>query len=86
MNIPGFHCLRTLNQTKSCNSNTASKGIAVFVKEIVKKFFTLVSIENEDAIWVKLKKEQSGRIGMFISAHVILIHQKERPQSQKLQN
>ena len=60
MNIPGFHRLDVKNQPKNLKSNTAPKGIAVFVKENLKEFFTLVSIDNQDAIWVKMKKERSG--------------------------
>ena len=60
MNIPGFHRLGVKNQQKNLKSNTAPKGIAVFVREDVKNLFTLVPINNEDAIWVKLKKEISG--------------------------
>ena len=33
INIPNFHRVKVLNQAKNCKSNTASKGIAVFVRE-----------------------------------------------------
>ena len=60
LNIPGFHRLDVKNQPKNRKSNTAPKGIGVFVKESIKNLFTLVPIVNEDAIWVKLKRELSG--------------------------
>ena len=60
MNIPGFHRVHTQNQLKNKKSNTASKGIAVFVRETMKDIFTLVKMGNDDAIWVKMKKERSG--------------------------
>ena len=60
INIPGFHTLKTKNELKNKRSNTAPKGIAVFVKEDKKKLFSLVMMDNEDAIWIKVKKEISG--------------------------
>ena len=60
MNIPGFHRLHVKNQPKNKKSNKASKGIAVFVKENIKSLFSLVMMDNEDAIWVKMKREVSG--------------------------
>ena len=60
MNIPGFHRLHTKNQPKNKKSNTASKGIAVFVRENIKGMFKLVQMGNDDAIWVKMIKEKSG--------------------------
>ena len=41
MNLPGFHRIHTKNQPKNEKSNKASKGIAVFVKEGIKDYFTL---------------------------------------------
>ena len=61
INIPDFHLLGYKNQSKNTKSNTASKGIAVFVRETIKDMFSLEkSVNNDDAIWVKLKKERSG--------------------------
>ena len=68
MNIPGFKRLSVKNRRKKLKSHTASGGIAVFVKEDLCKLFTVVNIENEDAIWVKIKKETSGEEGdIFIA-------------------
>ena len=60
MNIPGFHRLKFKNQLKNKRSNTAPKGIVVFVKEDKKNLFSPVITDNEDAIWIKMKKEISG--------------------------
>ena len=38
INIPGFHWLKVKNELKNKRSNTAPKGIAVFVKEDKKSF------------------------------------------------
>ena len=61
MNVPGFCRLKMKNQPKNAKSNTAQKGIAIFVREEFKKFFHLVPMDNEDVIWVKLRKEDTGR-------------------------
>ena len=61
MNIPGFHLLDYKNQSMNMKSNTAPKGIAVFVRETIQDMFSLEkSMINDDVIWVKLKKEKSG--------------------------
>ena len=57
MNIPGFCRLEVKNQMKNKKSNTARKGIAVFVKENIKNLFQVVSTCNEDVIWLNMKKE-----------------------------
>ena len=60
LNIPGFRLLGHKNQKKNLRSNTAPVGIAIFVKEKVAKLFTILKSDNEDVIWLKLKKEQTG--------------------------
>ena len=57
INIPGFYCLKVKNKPKNHKSNTAPGGIADFVKESIRGYFSVVEIENEDAIWVKICKE-----------------------------
>ena len=61
MNIAGFSRLVVKNQSKNVKSNTASKGIAVFVKEEIKDIFHPVPMDNEDVIWVRINKEDTGR-------------------------
>ena len=61
MNIPGFYRFHTKNQQKNEKSNKAPKGIAVFVKESIKDMFKLEKMNNDDVIWVKMKKEISGQ-------------------------
>ena len=68
MNIPGFHRLKVKNQPKNEKSNKASKGIAVFVRENKRNLFSPVMMDDEDAIWIKIKKELSGeKRDIFIS-------------------
>ncbi len=54
LNIPGFHLLGFKNRKKNLRSNTASGGIAVFVKANLAHLFTVVNMENEDIVWVKI--------------------------------
>ena len=60
LSIPGYKRIGFKNQKKNFKSNTAPGGIAVFVKEHLSKLFSSVNINDEDTIWVKIKKEESG--------------------------
>ena len=60
LSIPGYHCLSFKNRKKNVKSNTAPGGIAVFVKDHLVKLFSVLELGNDDAIWVKLKKELIG--------------------------
>ena len=60
MSIPGFQLLRSKHREKNLKSGTAAGGIAVFVKENIKHLFNVIKIDNEDTIWVKIKKEMTG--------------------------
>ena len=60
MNIPGYSRLHFINESKNKKSNTAPRGIAVFVKENLSELFQLVKTENKDVIWVRMRKEKTG--------------------------
>ena len=60
MNIPGYERLHFINEKKNTKSNTAPRGIAVFVKENISELFKLVKTENKDVIWVRMIKEKTG--------------------------
>ena len=60
LSIPGYHCLSFKNRKKNSKSNTAAGGIAIFVKQNLVKLFSVIELGNDDAIWVKLKKEFVG--------------------------
>ena len=59
--IPGFECIGFKNQKKNPKSNTSPGGIAVFVKPHLLDLFTLIKTKDENTIWIKIKKEASGR-------------------------
>ena len=60
LNIPGFIRMGFKNNEKNIKSGTAPGGIAVFVKEHIEQFFSVIKTENQDCIWLKLKKDLSG--------------------------
>ena len=60
MNIPGFKLFSYKNQRKNLKSGKAPGGIAIFIREYLSTFLDPVKLENEDAIWVKVKKELTG--------------------------
>ena len=47
MSIPGFHRLDVKNELKNIKSNTAPKGIAVFVRERKKDLLFVVTTDNK---------------------------------------
>ena len=60
LNVPGFQRLSFKTRKRNAKSGTAAGGIAVFVKENVSKLFQEIKCDNQDAIWVKMKKEATG--------------------------
>ena len=60
MNIPGFELLASKSHSKNLKSGNAPGGIAVFIRETRINLFETVKLENEDTIWVKVKKEATG--------------------------
>ena len=60
MNIPGFKLLNWKNRGKNKKTGNAPGGVAIFIKESIADLFELVSMGNEDTIWVKAKKEVTG--------------------------
>ena len=62
MSIPGFELFAYRNRSKNLKSGNAPGGISVFIRENLINLFEHVKMENEDTIWVKIKKEVSGEI------------------------
>ena len=60
LGIAGFKRIGYNNRRKNLKSNTASGGIATFAKESIAYLFSPMKTENEDTIWVKIKKEYTG--------------------------
>ena len=72
LSIPGFKRISHKKQKKNLKSNTAPGGIAIFVKENLSKFFSGENTDNEDTIWVKIKKDISGgNNDIFIGTHYV---------------
>ena len=60
LNVAGYKRIGYNNRKKNLKSNTASGGIAIFVKENIAYLFSPMKTEHEDTIWVKIKKEYTG--------------------------
>ena len=72
LSIPGFIRLCYRNMKKNQKSHTAPGGIAVFVKEHLFNLFSHVYSDNEDTIWVKIKKEVSkGDHDIYVGTHYV---------------
>lgn len=57
--VPGFTCFQ-LNRRNTKNLSRGNGGIAVFVKHDVSKGVVLVNSNNENILWLKLKKTFFG--------------------------
>ena len=58
--IPGYKLLSYKNGKKNLKSKTAPGGLAIFIKESFINKFTEVKTEDENTIWIKMKKELVG--------------------------
>ena len=68
LSVPGFQLLGYKNSKKNKKSNTAPGGIAIFSKDNVKNLFTILNRDNDDVVWLKLKKKELG-----ISQDILLV-------------
>ena len=57
LNIPGFIQLKYKNRKKGAN-NVTPGGISVFARQNLSEFLQPVETQNEDIIWIKIKKEK----------------------------
>ena len=55
--IPGFKLVAYKNRHIHARSKTASGGLAIFAREHVSKLFVPIKTENENILWLKIKKE-----------------------------
>ena len=58
--IPGFIRIHYKNRKPRSNGKCGSGGIALFSKENISKFLVPIQNDNEDVIWVKIKRELLG--------------------------
>ena len=59
--IPGFIRIHYKNRKPRSNGKCGSRGIALFSKENILKFLLPIQNDNEDVIWVKVKRELLGQ-------------------------
>ena len=58
--IPGFHLLNYKNRDYNTKSKTAPGGVAVFCKNKLSKTMVPIEHRSQDALWVKIKKDDIG--------------------------
>ena len=70
--IPGYKRFAYKNRIKNEKSRTASGGIAIFIKENLHELLIHISRDDEDTIWVKIKKEATkGDCDIYLGATYI---------------
>ena len=57
LSLPGFESLKQKIRKKTHDGPKISGGIGIFIKEEVKHLVQLLPNENQDSIWIKIKKE-----------------------------
>jgi hypothetical protein len=58
--IPGYKLVSYKNGKKNLKSHTAPGGLAIFIKENITKYFSEIKTDDENTIWLKMKKELVG--------------------------
>ena len=59
--ISGYHLIKQKIRKKMHKGPKISGGIAIFARNDVKSYFKHIPNKHDDLIWVKLKKEMSGK-------------------------
>ena len=58
--IPGFKLITSKNRPINLKSHKGSGGIALFVRDSFSHYVVPVKNENDDSVWMKIKKEITG--------------------------
>ena len=70
LSIPGYKRVQYKNRKKNLRSHTAAGGIAVFVKNHMSNLLTPVQTDDDNTIWVKIKKEiAKADFDVYIGTH-----------------
>ena len=70
LSIPGYKRVQYKNRKKNLRSHTAAGVIAVFVKNHISNLFTPVKTDDENTIWVKIKKEMTkAGFDVYVGTH-----------------
>ena len=87
LSIPGFVLLKYKNRKKSIKNNKAFGGIAIFTKHSISKIVHYVETENQDTIWLKLNKIDTGLTNdIYIGTSYISPHKGKQVESEKINN
>ena len=58
--IPGYKLISCVNRKYNPKSKTAPGGIAIFSNNSISKYFVSVNRDNQDVIWVKIKRNSAS--------------------------
>ena len=58
--IPGFKLITAKNRPINLKSHKGSGGIALFARNSFSHYVIPVKNENDDSVWIKIKKEETG--------------------------
>ena len=76
-NIPGFKLIKQKIRKKTHKGPKIAGGLAVFAKTEFANLVKPVENDNEDSIWVKLKKEETGERGDIFIGTIYLSPSKQ---------
>ena len=72
LSLPGFISIKQKIRKKFHRGPKIGGGIGIFVKEEFKHLIQLIPNENQDSIWVKMKKELCGeKEDMFLGSFYV---------------
>ena len=68
LSIPGFQlkCYKNQKSKKEFEIEYCTGGIAVFVRENIAELFSIVDSDNENMVWVKIKKRGLGKVMTYM--------------------
>ena len=85
--IPDFVRLKYKSRNKSTSNNRSFGGIAVFAKKEISKILRPVETGNQDIIWLKMNKDDSGLTNdIYIGTAYISPQKGKQIESSKIQN
>ena len=66
ISLPGYKLVKQKIRTKKHKGPKIAGGLALFVKHEIDYLVQLIPNDNEDSIWIKIKKEVSANQKIFI--------------------
>ncbi len=84
LEIPGFKRLSYKNENLNKNSKKGYGGIAVFIKEHLKKIIIPLVTKQQSTVWVKIKKEGLQKDDIFLATVYMNPYKSNKDDAQKI--